>query len=189
VEAARAGEAGKGFAVVAEEVRNLAMRSAEASKKTATLIEGSVSAARNGVAISVEVGKVLHAITESATQVNGLVAEIAAASREQSQGIAQVSAAATQMDKATQSAAASAEEGAAAAEELSAQAEQVQAMVNDLARLVGGSGAAMNASTPTAPQFAQRTTSTRRPSYRSSPASSMRAQPAQDFAEFNHPTA
>src|SRR5439155_13291124 len=63
VEAARAGEAGKGFAVVAEEVRNLAMRSAEAAKNTASLIEGSVTSARNGVAIAGDVGKSLGEIS------------------------------------------------------------------------------------------------------------------------------
>src|SRR5437762_10849848 len=60
VEAARAGEAGKGFAVVAEEVRNLAMRSAEAAKSTGALIEQSVQNARNGVTIVGEVGKNLE---------------------------------------------------------------------------------------------------------------------------------
>src|SRR6202012_5871046 len=63
VEAARAGEAGKGFAVVAEEVRNLAMRSAEAAKNTSALIEGSVNNAKNGVTIADEVAKSLAEIT------------------------------------------------------------------------------------------------------------------------------
>ncbi|MFI5378409.1 MAG: methyl-accepting chemotaxis protein, partial [Tepidisphaerales bacterium] len=90
VEAARAGEAGKGFAVVAEEVRNLAMRSAEAAKNTASLIEGSVNSSRNGVAISAEVAKMLEEITAAATRVNSLVGEIASASNEQAQGIGQI---------------------------------------------------------------------------------------------------
>ncbi|HUO08344.1 MAG TPA: methyl-accepting chemotaxis protein [Phycisphaerae bacterium] len=141
VEAARAGEAGKGFAVVAEEVRNLAMRSAEAAKNTAALIEGSVNNAKNGVAISVEVAKMLEEITSAATRVNALVSEIAAASNEQSQGIGQVNTAVGEMDKVTQSNAASAEESAAASEELSAQAEQMRTMVQELLALVGGAGA------------------------------------------------
>src|SRR5206468_3255442 len=90
VEAARAGEAGKGFAVVAEEVRNLAMRSAEAAKSTAGLIEGSVEAARNGVALSGEVAKQLAEIHQASEKASALIGEIAAASHEQSQGIGQV---------------------------------------------------------------------------------------------------
>ncbi len=138
VEAARAGEAGKGFAVVADEVRNLAMRSAEAAKNTANLIEQSVQSARNGVAITVEVGKVLDEITAASTKVNGLVAEIAAASQEQSQGFEQVSTAVAQMDSITQQNAANAEESAAASEEMAAQAEQLNGVVRELANLVGG---------------------------------------------------
>jgi methyl-accepting chemotaxis protein len=142
VEAARAGEAGKGFAVVAEEVRNLAMRSAEAAKNTAGLIEGSVSSAKNGVAISVEVAKMLEEISGSATKVNALVSEISAASKEQSQGIGQVNKAVSEMDKVTQTTAANAEESASAAEELSSQAEQMRAMVTELLALVGAAATA-----------------------------------------------
>jgi methyl-accepting chemotaxis protein len=124
VEAARAGEAGKGFAVVAEEVRNLAMRSAEAAKNTAAMIEESVKSAKNGVQIAGEVATVLD--------------EIASASAEQAQGISQVNAAVQQMDKVTQSNAAGAEESAAASEELNSQAEQLNSIVRDLMSLVSG---------------------------------------------------
>jgi methyl-accepting chemotaxis protein len=141
VEAARAGEAGKGFAVVAEEVRNLAMRSAEAAKNTSALIEQSVQNARNGVGISGEVAKTLEEITAAASKVSALVGEIAAASQEQSQGIGQVNTAVSQMDKVTQSNAAGAEESAAASEELSSQAEQLKGVVGELLVLVGGAGA------------------------------------------------
>jgi methyl-accepting chemotaxis protein len=142
VEAARAGEAGKGFAVVAEEVRNLAKRSAEAAKNTAGLIEGSVQNAKNGVAIAEEVARTLAEITLSSGKVNLLVAEIAAASREQSQGVGQVNQAVQQMDKVTQGNAAAAEESAASAEELNSQSEQLRNVVGDLLKLVNGHRAA-----------------------------------------------
>ncbi len=140
VEAARAGEAGKGFAVVAEEVRNLAMRSAEAAKTTSMLIEGSVASSASGVTISREAAKTLSDILSSVDKVNGLVAEIAAASQEQSQGIGQVTQAVQQMDQVTQSNAATSEESAAAAEELSSQSEQLRSLVRQLERMVKGSG-------------------------------------------------
>ncbi len=108
VEAARAGEAGKGFAVVAEEVRNLALRSAEAARNTTSLIEESVNNARNGVTISGEVAKFLGEITAATNKVNALIAEIAAAGNEQAHGISEVNTAVTQMETVTQSNAAAA---------------------------------------------------------------------------------
>ena len=142
VEAARAGEAGKGFAVVAEEVRNLAMRSAEAAKTTSAMIEQSVASARNGVEISSEVAKMLAEITTSSTRVNALVGEIAAASNEQAQGVSQINNSVSQMDKVTQGTAAGAEQAAAASEELSAQAAEMSATVDELVALVAGAAGA-----------------------------------------------
>lgn len=129
VEAARAGEAGRGFAVVAEEVRNLAQRSAQAAKNTADMIGESVKNADDGVKIAVEVSKSFEMIAVGAKKVNDLIGEIAAASKEQSTGIEQVTTAVSQMDKVTQQNAANSEESASAAEELSSQAEELQAMV------------------------------------------------------------
>ena len=138
VEAARAGEAGAGFAVVADEVRNLAQRSANAAKETAEKIEDSIAKSANGVAISGKVTESLTQIVTKARQVDELVADIATASREQSQGIDQVNTAVTQMDKVTQSNAAAAEESASASEELTAQADTLRELVADLQKLVTG---------------------------------------------------
>ena len=129
VEAARAGEAGKGFAVVAEEVRNLAMRSAEASKNTAAMIEESVRNSENGVKITEDVARALDKTVDRAGKVSDLIAEIAAASNEQALGIEQVNTAVAQMNQVTQRNAANSEESASAAEELSAQASELSNMV------------------------------------------------------------
>ena len=138
VEAARAGEAGAGFAVVAEEVRNLAQRSAQAEKETATRIDDSVAKSEQGVQFSGKVALSLQQILERARKMDGVVAEIATASHEQSQGIDQVNSAVSQMDKVTQSTASGAEESAAAAEELNAQATELQHLVDELHVIVSG---------------------------------------------------
>ncbi|MBI5833911.1 MAG: hypothetical protein HZB16_16585 [Armatimonadetes bacterium] len=138
VEAARAGHAGKGFAVVAEEVRNLAHRSAEAAKSTATLIAESQSNAGLGVAASEEVAGVLSEIGQTVTQVTALANEVASASREQATGIGQINEAMGHMDQVTQSNAANAEESASSSEELNAQARELQEMVAMLDSVVHG---------------------------------------------------
>ncbi|MGC4000678.1 MAG: methyl-accepting chemotaxis protein [Anaeromyxobacter sp.] len=129
VEAARAGDAGRGFAVVAEEVRNLALRSKEAAKKTEDLIKMSVGHAENGRVISGEVAGSLNEIVSAAGKVNDIVSEIAVASQEQSRGIEQVNTAVSEMDKVVQVAAANAEESSSAAEELSSQSEELTGLV------------------------------------------------------------
>jgi methyl-accepting chemotaxis protein len=145
VEAARAGEAGMGFAVVADEVRNLAQRSAQAAKETAEKIEDAIQKSDRGVQISDRVARSLQDIVDKARRVDELVAQIAAASGEQSTGIAQVNQAVTQMDKVTQSNAANAEESASAAEELSAQARTLQDTVGQIQALLGRQAQAKSA--------------------------------------------
>ncbi|HEY0969856.1 MAG TPA: methyl-accepting chemotaxis protein [Gemmatimonadales bacterium] len=122
VEAARAGEAGRGFAVVAEEVRSLALRSAEAAKNTAGLIEEAVQNAEGGVAINAEVLRQLGDINTRISRVREVMGEIAGASEEQSTGVEQINAAVEQMNAVTQNVAANSQESAATAQQLAAQA-------------------------------------------------------------------
>jgi ABC-type transporter Mla subunit MlaD len=140
VEAARAGEAGMGFAVVADEVRGLAQRSAQAAHDTAGLINESIVNVDQGHERVSQVSKAIQAIASSAGKMRTLVDEVSVASRQQAQGIDQVAQAVTQMEKITQTTAATAEESAAASEELSAQAETAMGVVARLATLVGGRG-------------------------------------------------
>lgn len=151
VEAARAGDAGKGFAVVAEEVRNLAQRSADAARNTASLIEQSQANAANGVkvssdvaqilkqAVEIEIAKNFQSAVEASSKVKHLIAEVASATDEQAKGIEQVNTAVAAMDKVTQGNAANAEESAAASEQLAFQARELSEMVEELIRITGGS--------------------------------------------------
>jgi methyl-accepting chemotaxis protein len=125
VEAARAGEQGRGFAVVAGEVRNLAQRSAEAAKEIKGLIGASVERVGKGTALVDEAGARMTEIVASIQRVTDIMGEISAASHEQSDGVAQVGNAVTQMDQATQQNAALVEESAAAAASLKGQAERL----------------------------------------------------------------
>jgi methyl-accepting chemotaxis protein len=136
VEAARAGEAGMGFAVVADEVRNLAQRSAQAARDTASLIEESITRSREGSARLDQVAQAVRAITGSAVQVKGLIDQVNSGGQEQSQGIEQISRALVQIDQVTQTTAANAEENAAAGKELSAQSEDLQGVAERLSALV-----------------------------------------------------
>ncbi len=138
VEAARAGEAGAGFAVVAEEVRNLAMRAAEAAKNTSQLIEDTVHKIRDGSDLVDKTNEAFAAVATNASKVGELVGEIAAASNEQAQGIDQINRAVAEMDKVTQQTAASAEESASAAEEMNAQAAQMKQISLELLTIIGG---------------------------------------------------
>ncbi|MBN2843561.1 MAG: hypothetical protein JXM68_10745, partial [Sedimentisphaerales bacterium] len=138
VEAARAGEAGKGFAVVAEEVRNLAMRSAEAARSTSQLIEESVHNSEKGVSIAHEVADALDKIVSSVGETSDCVAEIALAGAEQAKGVSLVSQTMTEIDHITQQNAANAQESAHASERLTSQASQMTLAVDELRLLVEG---------------------------------------------------
>jgi methyl-accepting chemotaxis protein len=137
VEAARAGEAGMGFAVVADEVRNLAQRSAQAAKDTASLIEDSIGKSNHGSTRLEQVAEVIRSITTSTAQVKTLVDEVSLASQEQAKGITGISQSIVQMERVTQSNASSAEQSASASEELAAQAKSLDKIVLDLSSMVG----------------------------------------------------
>ncbi len=131
VEAARAGEQGRGFAVVASEVRNLAQRSASAAKEIKALIGASVEQVEQGSRLVADAGGTMDEVVSSVKRVADIIGEIAAASNEQSSGIAQVNQAIVQMDGVTQQNAALVEEAAAAAESLQQQADTLVALVGE----------------------------------------------------------
>jgi len=129
VEAARAGEYGKGFAVVAEEVRNLAQRSASASKETSDLIETTVKQVERGREKSNKTVEAFGQIVGECKKTADIVGEITKASQEQAQGISNINVAMTDLDKGTQKIAANAEESASASGELNDQAQGLSKML------------------------------------------------------------
>ena len=138
VEAARAGEAGMGFAVVADEVRNLAQRSAQAARDTTTLIEGAIASSDEGSRQVTQAAESFVAITSRVAEVKRLVDGVSLASGQQAHGIEQVLQTIQQIEKVTQTAAATAEESAAASAQLNAQAGTTMRLVERLEAMVDG---------------------------------------------------
>ncbi len=162
VEAARAGEQGRGFAVVAGEVRTLAHRSADAAKEIKGLITTSVERVEEGTSLVDQAGRTMEEIVAAIKRVTDIVGEIAAASDEQSRGVAQVGQAVSQMDQATQQNAALVEQSAAAAASLK---QQAQALVAAVGAFSLGSDARLAPTPATAAtaRAAQRPVAPRRP--------------------------
>ncbi len=140
VEAARAGEQGRGFAVVAGEVRSLAQRSASAAREIKSLIGGSVRQVESGEAVVRRAGDTMQEIVAASGQVNQLLTQIDAGSREQSAGIGQIGQGIQELDRMTQQNAAMVEQTAAAADSMNSQARSLAAIVAEF-QLPAGSDA------------------------------------------------
>lgn len=164
VEAARAGEQGRGFAVVASEVRNLAQRSAGAAKEIKSLINDSVEKVDEGSRLVNESGQTLDEIVGAVKKVSDIIAEIAAASLEQSTGIEQVNQTVSQMDEVTQQNAALVEQAAAASESLDEQARELDQLMTYFTLSSG------DANRSAAPRAAARPAASARPAPTARPA-------------------
>lgn len=138
VEAARAGNAGLGFAVVADEVRALAVRSASAARETAAKIEHALKSSAEGGRLSGTVAAHLDEISKRVREVDELIAQTAAASQEQKDGISQVLRSISDLDHLTQNNASLAQQTSAAAAELTGQTERLHGMAGAFVELARG---------------------------------------------------
>jgi len=162
VEAARAGDAGRGFAVVAEEVRSLAMRSAEAAKNTTQVIERSLKKAEEGVIINKEASVAFEAIGKQVKKVVEVISEIAESSQQQHDSVARINKGVDTVSRETQQSAAATEETASAAEELAAQAENMRTLTSQFR--LGQSAPAAHTPKPAARRAGARPAAVRPPS-------------------------
>jgi methyl-accepting chemotaxis protein len=137
VEAARAGGAGAGFAVVAEEIRNLAMRSSEAARNTAAMIEASVQETRNGIDLVYQTNEAFANLSEGARKVGELLGEVAVSSQEQADGIGQVAKAMSQIDRVTQENTASVGRTTSVIDEMKNQTDLMREFISELIAIAG----------------------------------------------------
>jgi methyl-accepting chemotaxis protein len=163
VEAARAGEQGRGFAVVASEVRSLAGRSAEAAREIKSLISASVERVEHGTTLVDQAGTTMTEVVGSIRRVTDMMGEISAASAEQSQGVAQIGEAITQMDTVTQQNAALVEEMAAAASSLQTQAQELVGTVSIFTLGAQAASHAVHKPAPAHPPMGRPGSAVRRP--------------------------
>jgi hypothetical protein len=180
VEAARAGQAGRGFAVVADEVRSLAHRSAQAAKDTALLIEESIAKTEAGSRTLAAVAGSIQEITDGTAKVKRLVTEVSDASRQQTQGLDQVSQALADMERATQATAATVQESAAATDQLTAQADRTKRV---LAQFAGESIDTPTATEPVRPRSSRTRTAIRKTNVLPMPKKKVQVRQAQSADE------